>query len=83
MHQVARWRLELGRLPSVDAIVVSLGYDLVIGDPHGGWSMTPGFFQGMARMFKETGRQLCIVQEGGYALDQLAECSRELAMGLT
>ena len=72
----------LGPLSHVDAIVVSLGYDPVIGDPHGGWTMTPGFFQRVARLFKATTRQLCFVQEGGYGLDRLAECSRELARGL-
>jgi acetoin utilization deacetylase AcuC-like enzyme len=73
---------QLGSLSKVDAIVVSLGYDPVIGDPHGGWAMTPGFFQRAARLFKETTHQLCFVQEGGYGLERLAECSRELAMGL-
>ena len=72
----------LGRLSQVDAIVISLGYDPVIGDPHGGWAMTPAFFQHAARRFKETTRQLCFVQEGRYELERLAECSRELAMGL-
>jgi acetoin utilization deacetylase AcuC-like enzyme len=38
----------LGPLSKVDAIVVSLGYDPVLGDPHGGWTMTPGFFQKVA-----------------------------------
>ena len=73
---------QLGGLSHVDAIVVSLGYDPVLGDPHGGWAMTPGFFQRAARLFKETTRQLCFVQEGGYGLERLAECSRELASGL-
>lgn len=73
---------QLGRISHVDAIVVSLGYDPVLGDPHGGWAMTPAFFQRAARLFKETTRQLCFVQEGGYGLEGLAECSRELARGL-
>lgn len=73
---------QLGPLSTVDAIVVSLGYDPVLGDPHGGWAMTPGFFRRAARLFKDTTRQLCFVQEGGYGLDRLAECSRELAKGL-
>lgn len=79
---LARLDEHLRHLSAVDAIVVSLGYDLVSGDPHGGWTMTPGFFRRLARTFRDTGRQLCFVQEGGYALERLAECSRELAMGL-
>ena len=79
---LARLAEHLGPLSKVDAIVVSFGYDPVIGDPHGGWTMTPGFFQKAARLFKATTRQLCFVQEGGYGLERLAECSRELAWGL-
>ena len=72
---------ELERL-SVDVLVISLGYDPVIGDPHGGWTMSPRFFFRLARLFRETERQLCFVQEGGYALGLLAECSHQLASGL-
>jgi acetoin utilization deacetylase AcuC-like enzyme len=67
---------------ATDAIVISLGYDLVAGDPHGSWQMRPSFFGRLARCFRATGRQLCIVQEGGYALDQLAACAHAFAMGL-
>ncbi len=80
---LARLAEQLERLQPVGALVVSLGYDPVFGDPHGGWAMTPGFFRRMARLFKDTTAQLCFVQEGGYALERLAECSRELASGLT
>lgn len=72
-------------LPSVshvNTLVISLGYDPVTGDPHGGWAMTPQFFRRLARQFRETGCQLCFVQEGGYALDLLSACAREFAMGL-
>jgi acetoin utilization deacetylase AcuC-like enzyme len=81
-HYLARLGAHLEPFACVDAIVVSLGYDPVLGDPHGGWAMTPAFFRRTAQLLKQTTRQLCFVQEGGYALDQLAECSRELAMGL-
>lgn len=80
-HYLARLVEHLGHL-SVDTIVISLGYDPVAGDPHGGWTMTPGFFRALARAFRETGCQLCFVQEGGYSLERLADCSRELALGL-
>ncbi|MBL8961281.1 MAG: hypothetical protein JNJ98_15600 [Gemmatimonadetes bacterium] len=72
----------LGPFRHLDVIIVSIGYDLVEGDPHGGWHMTPGFFQRLSRLFRETDRPLCFIQEGGYALPQLAACARELALGL-
>jgi acetoin utilization deacetylase AcuC-like enzyme len=68
---------------ATDVLVVSLGYDLVEGDPHGGWCMTPDFFQRLAQQLASLRRPLCIVQEGGYALEQLAACSRFFAAGLT
>lgn len=67
---------------TTDAIVISLGYDLVAGDPHGGWHMRPAFFGQLAQRFRATGCRLCVVQEGGYALDQLAACAHAFAMGL-
>lgn len=79
---LARLADQLDRWSDRDVLVVSLGYDLVRGDPHGGWTMTPGFFRRLGRLFRESGRRLCVVQEGGYALDQLAECAGELARGL-
>ena len=80
LHQLAD---HLRHVASADILVVSLGYDLVEGDPHGGWRMTPDFFRQLGRTLAATGRQLCIVQEGGYALDQLAACSHAFAEGLT
>lgn len=73
----------LATVGDADVLVVSLGYDLVHGDPHGGWAMPPAFFTDLARTFRNTGCQLCIVQEGGYALDVLAACAHAFARGLT
>lgn len=80
---LARLTEQLERLSDRDVLVVSIGYDPVEGDPHGGWTMSPGFFHDLARAFRATGQRLCFVQEGGYALPQLAECARHLARGLT
>jgi acetoin utilization deacetylase AcuC-like enzyme len=65
-----------------DAIVLSLGYDTVRGDPHGHWRFPPEIFGCVGRMLAETGAPVCIVQEGGYHLASLAECSRAFAAGL-
>jgi acetoin utilization deacetylase AcuC-like enzyme len=64
------------------ALVVSLGYDTVAGDPHGCWDFEPGIFTAIGRLLAGSGRPVCVVQEGGYLLPALAECSHAFATGL-
>lgn len=64
------------------ALVVSLGYDTVAGDPHGSWSFPPEIFAQVGRLLATSGLPVCIVQEGGYALDVLAACAYAFASGL-
>jgi acetoin utilization deacetylase AcuC-like enzyme len=64
------------------ALVVSLGYDIVAGDPHGSWSFSPGIFTQIGSLLAASGRPVCVIQEGGYALDSLAACSHAFATGL-
>jgi acetoin utilization deacetylase AcuC-like enzyme len=64
------------------ALVVSLGYDTVAGDPHGGWSFRPQIFTEIGRLLARSGLPVCVIQEGGYALDELADCSHAFATGL-
>jgi acetoin utilization deacetylase AcuC-like enzyme len=64
------------------AIVLSLGYDTVGGDPHGSWSFQPEIFAAIGRVLAFSGLPVCVVQEGGYALDALAACSYQFACGL-
>ncbi len=64
------------------ALVVSLGYDTVSGDPHGGWSFTPAIFTEIGRLLAACGLPVCVIQEGGYALPALAACSHAFATGL-
>jgi acetoin utilization deacetylase AcuC-like enzyme len=64
------------------ALVVSLGYDTVKGDPHGSWSFSPAIFAQIGRLLAGTGLPICIVQEGGYALQTLAACSYAFVAGL-
>ncbi len=64
------------------ALVVSLGYDTVAGDPHGGWSFRPEIFAEVGRLLADSGLPICVIQEGGYALDELAACSHAFATGL-
>ena len=64
------------------AIVVSLGYDIVAGDPHGSWGFAPEIFAEIGALLAASGLPVCVVQEGGYALDTLAACSHAFATGL-
>jgi acetoin utilization deacetylase AcuC-like enzyme len=64
------------------AIVVSLGYDIVAGDPHGSWAFAPQIFTEIGRLLAAAGPPVCVIQEGGYALETLAECSFAFATGL-
>jgi acetoin utilization deacetylase AcuC-like enzyme len=67
---------------SSQALVVSLGYDIVAGDPHGSWSFSPEIFVQIGSLLAASGLPVCVIQEGGYALDSLAECSEAFATGL-
>lgn len=67
---------------SSEALVVSLGYDTVKGDPHGGWTFSPTIFAQIGRLLAASGLPICVVQEGGYALQALAACSYAFAAGL-
>ena len=64
------------------ALVVSLGYDTVKGDPHGSWDFAPPIFAQIGRLLAATEQPICVVQEGGYALSTLAACSYAFAAGL-
>jgi len=65
-----------------EALVVSLGYDTVSGDPHGSWGFTPAVFAEVGRLLAASGLPVCTIQEGGYALPALAACSNAYATGL-
>jgi acetoin utilization deacetylase AcuC-like enzyme len=64
------------------ALVVSLGYDTVAGDPHGSWSFAPEIFADVGRLLAESGLPICVIQEGGYSLAVLAACANAFATGL-
>jgi acetoin utilization deacetylase AcuC-like enzyme len=67
---------------STAAIVLSLGYDTVAGDPHGGWGFQPEMFARIGRVLSNSALPVCVVQEGGYALGSLAACGYAFASGL-
>ncbi len=67
---------------SAEAIVLSLGYDLIEGDPHGCWTFRAPVFERIGALLARTELPVCVVQEGGYALESLAGCSHAFATGL-
>jgi acetoin utilization deacetylase AcuC-like enzyme len=71
---------ELAR--SAEALVLSLGYDTVAGDPHGSWNFSPSIFTEIGRLVAASGLPVCVIQEGGYSLPALADCSHAFATGL-
>ncbi|MBA3865779.1 MAG: hypothetical protein H0X42_05455 [Solirubrobacterales bacterium] len=80
LEQVAISVAELAA--GAEALVVSLGYDTVAGDPHGSWAFGPEVFTEIGRQLASSGLPICVIQEGGYALDSLAACSHAFATGL-
>jgi acetoin utilization deacetylase AcuC-like enzyme len=67
---------------SCDALVLSLGYDMIAGDPHGSWNFAPSIFADIGWLLAKSGLPICVIQEGGYALEQLADCASAFAAGL-
>ncbi len=67
---------------TASVLVLSLGYDTVAGDPHGCWSFTPDTFTAIGRLLSCCELPVCVIQEGGYALDSLAACGHAFASGL-
>jgi acetoin utilization deacetylase AcuC-like enzyme len=80
LHAVGTSIEALGR--SSEALVVSLGFDTVKGDPHGSWSFSPTIFAQIGRLLAASGLPVCVIQEGGYALHTLAPCGYAFAAGL-
>lgn len=80
LEVLARSAETLSRRTSV--LVLSLGYDTVKGDPHGGWSFSPQVFTEIGRVLAASRAPVCVVQEGGYSLGLLAHCSHAFVSGL-
>ena len=64
------------------ALVLSLGYDTVAGDPHGSLELPAGDLRAIGGLLAGSQLPVCVIQEGGYALDSLAACSYAFASGL-
>lgn len=64
------------------ALVVSAGYDVIEGDPHGTWHLEPPALFDIGRLIGGSGLPTCIVQEGGYNVGRLADCAEAFARGV-
>lgn len=82
LHGLA-WALDAVDGAAPDVLVVSLGFDTLAGDPHGGMGLTPESFRPIGRCLSALGRPLLLVQEGGYLVDALPAALRALLEGLT
>ncbi|MFZ1153941.1 MAG: hypothetical protein WAN93_03450 [Solirubrobacteraceae bacterium] len=71
-----------GLAGSSAALVLSLGYDIVASDPHGSWDFPPAIFKQIGGVLAASELPICVVQEGGYSLAELADCSHAFATGL-
>lgn len=74
--------LVLRQMQKARILVVSIGFDIVAGDPHGGWTLPPSIFRGVGQRLAATGLPVCFVQEGGYLASALADCASFLMSGL-
>lgn len=60
----------------VDVLVVSLGFDIIKGDPTGTFHVGPAALGAMGRLLIQAGVPLLIVQEGGYSIRNIKRGSR-------
>jgi len=77
------WALAAVDAVAPDTLIVSLGFDTLAGDPHGGMGLTPAAFRPIGRSLAALGRPILLVQEGGYQLGALGPALLALLAGLS
>ena len=77
------WALAAVDAAGPDVLIVSLGFDTLAGDLHGGLHLTPEVFRPIGRSLVRLGRPILLVQEGGYQLGALRPALLALLEGLT
>lgn len=65
-----------------ELLVVSLGLDTFVGDPISDLSVTTDGFAACGALVRELGLPTVVLQEGGYATDELGENARSWLTGL-
>jgi len=62
---------------------VSAGFDAAVGDPLGGYKVTPGMYGYMTHMLSLlAGGRVVVALEGGYNLSSISECATQCARAL-
>ncbi|HUT92045.1 MAG TPA: histone deacetylase family protein [Thermoguttaceae bacterium] len=64
-----------------EIIVVSLGFDVLKGDPTGTFLLTPAALRTMGKRLVEIGWPVLVVQEGGYSIRNIKRASAEFFTG--
>lgn len=65
-----------------DVLLVSLGFDTLAGDPHGGLRLAPASFRPIGRALAALGWPMLLVQEGGYLVPALRAACVALLEGI-
>ncbi|NQU63658.1 MAG: histone deacetylase family protein, partial [SAR324 cluster bacterium] len=65
-----------------DALIVSLGFDILKGDPTGTFMLKPSFMETIGTRLMEMKLPMLIVQEGGYNLRNIKSGCKSLFKGL-
>jgi histone deacetylase 6 len=60
-----------------DLVIVSAGFDAVVGDPLGGMCLSPELYGHLTARLIRLAPKLVLALEGGYNLRQTAECAVE------
>ncbi|MEZ5572611.1 MAG: histone deacetylase family protein [Halioglobus sp.] len=66
-----------------DYLVLSLGFDIMAGDPTGTFNVSARGMYRIGKMLAETGLPILVVQEGGYSLRNLRLGATEFFKGIT
>jgi acetoin utilization deacetylase AcuC-like enzyme len=66
-----------------DYLVLSLGFDIMAGDPTGTFNVSARGMYRIGKLLAETGLPILVVQEGGYSLRNLRMGATEFFKGIT
>ena len=66
-----------------DMVVVSLGLDTYFDDPISDLAVTPDGFEQSGALVRQLGLPTVVLQEGGYAADELGENARRWLLGVS
>lgn len=72
----------LKKLAPCSVLVVSLGFDIIAGDPHGTWNLKNSIYTAIGEKLKNCGVPVCFIQEGGYSAQNIEDCMKKLIEGL-